>query len=123
MIWQACNYWQLSQEAQQHHHTWCRKQPIHSASCPLSSQTQLPLPPDPPSPLLSVQIILHLQKKLQQQLHLLQQKTLAFGRSLREIAAEEQNSCQNWQRMRGLFSYPVIKPICNQGFFFLIILI
>jgi len=62
MIWQAGNYWQLSQEAQQHHHNWCRKQAIHSASCPLSSQTQVPLPPDPPSLLLSVQIILHLQK-------------------------------------------------------------
>lgn len=66
----ACNYWQLSQEVQQQH-TCSRKQPILSASCPLSSQTHLPLPPDPPSLLLSVQIILHLQKKLQQLLHLL----------------------------------------------------
>ncbi len=48
MIWQACNYWPLSQEAQQHHHTCYRKQPIHSASCPPSSQTLLPLPRNPP---------------------------------------------------------------------------
>ncbi len=49
MIWQVCNYLQLSREDQQHRHTCRQRQTIHPASCPPSSQTQLPLPPNPPS--------------------------------------------------------------------------
>ncbi len=49
MIWQVCNYWQLSREDQQRRHTCRQRQTIHPASCRPSSHTQLPLPPNPPS--------------------------------------------------------------------------